>query len=195
MLRRKRLLVVGALLAVGCVSVGIAYATIPNAGGVINGCYSKSGGALRVIDRSVTNCKQGETALPWNVEGATGPQGPVGPTGPQGAGVAGPAGATGPQGPIGPQGVRGPAGGVAGLEIVYVDFTVPSGSSSTYTLRAGCPTGKVVIGGGYFSDVAGVNELWGNYPRETDQSWIVLMDQDEDVDVDGRVYAICVNVA
>jgi hypothetical protein len=41
--------------------------------GTIHACYSKSGGALRVIDSSVTNCKSGETSLTWNQSGPTGP--------------------------------------------------------------------------------------------------------------------------
>jgi hypothetical protein len=40
------LTIVGALLVAG----GIAYATIPDAGGVIHGCYQKNQGTLRVID-------------------------------------------------------------------------------------------------------------------------------------------------
>jgi hypothetical protein len=65
-----------ALLVAG----GIAYATIPDSSGVIHGCYSKSGGSLRVIDASVTNCKSTETALGWNQSGAPGPPGPPGVT-------------------------------------------------------------------------------------------------------------------
>jgi hypothetical protein len=95
-------------LGLGVVAIGaagVAWATIPDAGGTIHACYSRSGGSLRVIDASVTNCKQGETSLQWTVTGETGPAGPVGPTGP-----AGPAGPTGPQGPTGEQGVQGPTG-------------------------------------------------------------------------------------
>ena len=66
---------------------GLAWATIPDAGGTIHACYSRSGGALRVIDASVTNCKQGETSLSWKTEGDPGPVGPTGA-----AGSAGPAG-------------------------------------------------------------------------------------------------------
>src|SRR5436853_380108 len=41
-----------AIAATGVVLLasGIAYATIPDANGVIHGCYQKSGGALRVLD-------------------------------------------------------------------------------------------------------------------------------------------------
>jgi hypothetical protein len=91
-----RLAILG--LAVGLVlASGVAYATIPDGSGVIHGCYSKSGGSLRVIDVSVTNCKGGETSLDWN---NTGPQGPQGPQGQQG--LQGPQGIQGPQGPAGP---------------------------------------------------------------------------------------------
>jgi hypothetical protein len=62
------------LLAVG----GIAYATIPDSVGVIHSCFARSGGTLRVIDASVTNCKAGETALDWNMKGAAGPKGDPG---------------------------------------------------------------------------------------------------------------------
>jgi len=96
--------------AVGAVllTAGIAYASIPDIAGVIHGCYGKSGGDLRVIDNTVTNCQKTETSLSWNIQGVQGPQGaqglqgPVGPAGPQGA-----QGAIGPQGPTGPQGPSG----------------------------------------------------------------------------------------
>ena len=106
-----RRLLHGAAVA-GAVSIsaaGIAGAAIPT-NNTIDACTAK-GGTLRVIDPSVTQCKQGETSLAWNVEGPkgdtgdVGPAGPAGPEGPTGpAGPQGPAGATGPQGPAGPAG-------------------------------------------------------------------------------------------
>ena len=89
-------------VAVGCLALvgGVAYATIPDGGGVIHGCYAKSGGALRVIDNTVTNCKTGETALQWGVQGPQGPQGLQGPQGVQGQ--QGTQGVQGQQGPMGP---------------------------------------------------------------------------------------------
>jgi hypothetical protein len=80
--RRAGALAVAALFA----TVGIATATIPN-DGVINACYSRSGGSLRVIDASVTKCGKSETSLAWNVQGVkgdTGAEGPAGPAGPSG---------------------------------------------------------------------------------------------------------------
>src|SRR5260370_9548036 len=91
--RRKTLAVlvgVGAALAFG---VGLALASIPDAGGVIHACYKTVQGQTRIVT-SAADCNPSETAIQWN---QTGPQGVVGPTGPQG-----PTGATGPTGPAGP---------------------------------------------------------------------------------------------
>jgi hypothetical protein len=102
-----------AMLSIVLLAVGAAYATIPS-GNVITGCYTRSGGTLRVIDPAVTNCKSGETLLTWNVQGASGPVGPPGPQGEQGV--------PGPIGPQGLTGLEGPQGepGVAGTSDVYV---------------------------------------------------------------------------
>ena len=135
---------VAAGLVVLALGGGVAFATIPDGGGVIHGCYARpSGGTpagtLRVIDTG-QSCQANENALNWNQAGQLGPQGPVGPqgakgdAGPQGpkgdqgsagsqgpkgdtgsAGPAGPAGTTGPQGPQGQQGQQG-AGGPQGLQ-------------------------------------------------------------------------------
>lgn len=118
---------------------GVAYATIPDSQGVIHGCYTKSGGSLRVIDDSVTNCKSGETSLDWNVAGPTGATGPAGSAGP--AGPTGPAGPQGATGPAGPQGATGPAGppgtsGVSTLTKLAWDGThvQSSGTSANFVL-------------------------------------------------------------
>jgi hypothetical protein len=68
------LAVVGALLVAG----GIAYATIPDASGVIHGCYKINQGTLRIIDTGTAQtCSSSETPLNWS---QTGPQGPTGPS-------------------------------------------------------------------------------------------------------------------
>ncbi|MEP7053788.1 MAG: hypothetical protein ABI912_00890 [Actinomycetota bacterium] len=131
--------VVTAVVAGLALSAGIAYAAIPS-GGVISGCYLKSGGTLRVIDPSTTSCKSGETSLQWNQTGPAGPQGiqgPVGATGPQGTvGPAGPAGADGAPGADGATGATGPIG--------------PAGPSDAYIARNDGPVivsnpGKTVV--------------------------------------------------
>src|SRR5712691_4074663 len=111
----RLLLVCAAILAL---AAGVAYATIPDSGGVIHGCYSKTSGALRVIDTGLgQTCNGTENPLNWSQTGPTGPQGNTGATGPQGpqgnTGATGPqgnTGATGPQGPQGNTGATGPQG-------------------------------------------------------------------------------------
>jgi hypothetical protein len=63
-------------------AAGIAYATIPDGGGVIHGCYKTPNGQLRVIDSDSESCSAGETALTWS---QTGPPGPAGRDGKDGA--------------------------------------------------------------------------------------------------------------
>jgi hypothetical protein len=81
---------------------GIAYAAIPDSGGVIHACYLKAAGAqpqgaLRVIDNGQGQvCKTTETALSFNQKGQKGAAGATGPAGPKGA--AGPKGSAGPAG-------------------------------------------------------------------------------------------------
>jgi hypothetical protein len=73
------LAIAGALLVVG----GIAYATIPDASGVIHACYKTNQGTLRVIDTAkAESCSKSEVALDWSQTGPQGSQGPQGPTGP-----------------------------------------------------------------------------------------------------------------
>jgi hypothetical protein len=112
--------------AIAVALAGTAYATIPDGNGVIHGCYAKSGGTLRVIDASVTNCKTGETALDWNQQGQPGPKGDPGEPG-----------------PAGPQGAP---GGLAGYEKVVV--IGEENGDRFKQVHADCPAGKVVLGGG-----------------------------------------------
>jgi len=138
---------VAAMLVAG----GVAYATIPGSGGTIHGCYAKSGGALRVIDAGVTNCKSTETSLDWNVQGQQGPQGAQGPQGP-----AGPQGAPGPQGSQGPAGPQGPTG-ASGLSHAYATSTtsVPVAQSPAYSSVASIanvPAGTYLVWAQTFID-------------------------------------------
>src|SRR4029079_18034594 len=101
------------LLALLCLMAPVAFGSVPDASGVIHGCYNSTNGTQRIIDTAVASCKIGETAIQWN---QTGPQGPPRPAGPQG-----PQGPQGSQGPQGIQGVQGPKGdtGPAGSTRVY----------------------------------------------------------------------------
>ena len=87
--------VVGLAIVGALVVGGIAYANIPDAGGVIHGCYQKNQGTLRVIDTEKSQtCSSSEAQLNWS---QTGPQGIQGEQGIQG--IQGPKGDTGPTGP------------------------------------------------------------------------------------------------
>jgi hypothetical protein len=86
-----------AVLGAAVLAVGgsMAWAAIPDSGGVIHSCVKN--GAIRIIDTDTgASCKPGEQALPWN---QTGPPGPVGPKGDPGD--------QGPPGPEGPPGEPG----------------------------------------------------------------------------------------
>lgn len=75
---RKTGVILASGAALALVGGVLAYASIPDAGGVINGCYKDGAlnkGSLYVIDSAET-CPSGYTALNWN---QTGPQGPAGP--------------------------------------------------------------------------------------------------------------------
>jgi hypothetical protein len=148
----RKLIVV--LVAAGA-AFGIAtavQAAVPDAQGVIHGCYDTNNGNLRVVDPSSSKCKNNETGLNWNQKGPTGaagaqgpggPPGPPGPQGPQGTigdlGPTGPTGATGDQGPTGPAGPSdawfavGDPTVVSNSETVLAQMTLPAGS---YTLTA-----------------------------------------------------------
>ena len=45
-----------AIVALVVALAGVAYATIPDSGGVIHGCYLKAVGSLRVIDPTSQHC-------------------------------------------------------------------------------------------------------------------------------------------
>src|SRR3954454_5677080 len=104
-----------AVLAVG----GVAAAAIPGSNGKLDGCYTKIGGLLRVIDKSKGEAclSRLEVPISWDQagqQGPVGPTGPAGPTGPKGdngdPGASGAQGLQGDIGPVGPQGDRGPQG-------------------------------------------------------------------------------------
>jgi hypothetical protein len=115
---RVRWLLGGAVVG-AFVAGGAAFAAIPDSSGVINGCYQKNVGNLRVIDPSAgDSCRPSEIGISWS---QTGPQGLVGPAGPKGD--TGATGATGPAGPAGPKGDPG--------ELSLANQTCPTGAFVT----------------------------------------------------------------
>lgn len=93
--------------AIFVIGAGVAWAAIPGSGGVINGCYEKRTGILRVIDVEAGKaCLSFETPISWSQRGPQGDPGVAGAQGPEG-----------PQGPQGPPGPPGPPGELGALGV------------------------------------------------------------------------------
>ncbi len=81
-MRKRDLLSAAAGVVVATVLAGgIAWGAIPGAGGVINGCYQKDEGQLRVIDPATDTCRPSEVAIVWNEQGVKGDKGDKGDPG------------------------------------------------------------------------------------------------------------------
>ena len=125
----------------------LAIAAIPDSTSkVITVCYSKSNGAMRLIDKATkAKCNvKTETELSWNQQGAKGDAGTNGINGLPGAkgdpginginGLAGPKGDTGSVGPQGPAGAGGdkclayprPGNDLSGCDLHDVSYTFMS---------------------------------------------------------------------
>src|SRR5580765_8708710 len=72
-----RRVAVAFVVVVAIAAGGIAYASIPDANGVVHGCYNSDNGALRVFGKSkdYQQCSAGEKALDWSQTGPTGATG------------------------------------------------------------------------------------------------------------------------
>ena len=139
--RRGRLLALAAG-AVLVVSVGVAYAAIPAADGTIDGCYISGQGQLRVIDaEGGETCKNNETALSWNEQGAPGATGPAGPAGPQG-----------PKGDKGDKGDPDEEYGVASVKVSR--GSNPATVWARYSTELGSPVGDTTGGSFRFTCTA-----------------------------------------
>jgi hypothetical protein len=133
-LRRRgvRMLLTATAMLAG--AAGVALATIPGTDSVINGCYEKRTGILRVLDTEAgKKCLSFESPISWNQQGPKGTPGPQGAQGPQGlSGAAGEDGADGEDGASGANGISvtsatEPAG--ANCAFGGVQFTAANGQS------------------------------------------------------------------
>ena len=69
-----------AAMITALVAGGVAFATVPSTGGVINGCYGQRTGIVRVIDTEAgAQCMAFEVPISWNQKGEKGDQGLQGP--------------------------------------------------------------------------------------------------------------------
>lgn len=198
---RSRIAVAAASASIGLIAAGTAaYAAIPDADGVLHGCYNTNGGLLtskgelRVVN-TATDCKSWETPLTWNQAGQPGQQGPPGPAGPQG-----PQGAPGADGQDGADGAAGPQGpaGISGYQRVSQLVSVPPDRRRTGTVD--CPTGKRVLSGGAvlnnsFLDLVDSHSFDFDLAGEHHSGWLVDVRNDAGWAIDFHVYAICANVS
>ena len=66
-------------VAASALAGGVAWATVPGDGGVIQGCYTKVGGILRVVDADKgQHCLGIEAPIAWNQKGPKGDPGAAG---------------------------------------------------------------------------------------------------------------------
>jgi hypothetical protein len=88
----KRVIIAVAAAAAAAVAItggAIAYASIPDSSGVIHGCYTVKGGALRVIDTAKgQTCTTGQHSLTGIRRGREDQRRPAGPAGVSGYSVA-----------------------------------------------------------------------------------------------------------
>jgi hypothetical protein len=110
----RRVLLFAGVLAVA--AGGVAWAAIPDSGGVVHACVLNATKTVRLIDTAkpkelIGHCTSVETELTLNQQGQPGAQGPPGPKGDTGSpGPQGPNGDAGAQGLPGPKGDTGSAG-------------------------------------------------------------------------------------
>jgi Lamin Tail Domain len=115
-----------AVFAVVVVSgVALAAGGIPGPDGVIHACRKVDGGRLRAVAAGV-NCRAGERALRWNVQGVAGPPGP-----------------TGPEGPPGPQGEPGP--GLSSFEDLAGLLCTAGANTGTTEISFDATSGEATI--------------------------------------------------
>lgn len=80
-LRGRTLLVVFVLVLGAAFGGGFAFATIPDSGGVLHGCYSQKGTnqyggtQLNIIDSDSASCKKDDVQVTWNQSGPPGAAG------------------------------------------------------------------------------------------------------------------------
>jgi hypothetical protein len=166
-----RLKVAVAIAAVAVIAGAVTIVSAhpgPVAPGVIHSCVNNSSGTIKIVS-AATTCKNNETAVDWNAQGAPGADGEDGEDGTDGT------------------------DGVSGYERVVDDeevVDVPRGIAAA--MFVDCPAGKKVVGGGGQAPGEAFYML-ESYPT-LDTRWFVRWINGGAVDASGlmTVYAICV---
>jgi hypothetical protein len=172
---------------------GAAYATIPDANGVIHACYDKVSGQARIFDNRTNTpkrCGAKEAEVSWNQEGVPGEKGEPGAPGPQGE-----------PGEQGEPGAPGAPGGLAGYEVVSAK--TPLDSDKFKDVRADCPSGKVPVGGGadalheFEGDQVSIVQLALGRSNVSGTGWRAQAKEVQDTDKEWRLYVsvVCANAA
>jgi hypothetical protein len=123
--KNGRALVVGALIgAVVASAAGVAYAAIPDGGGIVHACFQNVTSAnkpVKLLDTAkATTCPSGWKQVTWNQKGQPGAPGAPGTPG---------------------------APGVSGYQVITA--AVHGAGGSGISAEADCPAGKVPLGGGW----------------------------------------------
>jgi hypothetical protein len=164
----------------------------------------------------MSHCTSLETQISWNQIGQRGLDGPQGPQGPKGdPGATGPAGLDGTDGtsvtsatlvagdpncPNGGSGFRAATGttyacngavGSSGLDVktVFAEGDVPSMAAGL--VRAACPTGYQVTGGGFNTHKSGV-EVSASSPEDIFETWVVDAFNHTDETAQILDWAVCI---
>jgi hypothetical protein len=130
-------------LALILAATGFAAAAVPDAGGVIHGCYQKKTGVLRVIGAG-KRCAKGEKPISWNQQGRRGRDGSDGTNGTNGAN-----GTPGTPGINGTNGTNG-TNGATNVTVFKASVSVPGTGVST-SAGIACGPGQLATGGGFNS--------------------------------------------
>ena len=152
--------------------------------------------SAKVKDGSLQGSDFAAGQLPAGATGAPGPAGVPGSPGPTGApGSPGPTGAPGTPGSPGPTGATGPPGpaGVPDSTVVFSNFTVAVGATSTGLVS--CPVGQPhVLGGGYSlptDATAATTIVLQSRPLLAEDGWLVQVRNTGGVGIVVSAYAVC----
>lgn len=176
----RKAVITGATVLILAMGSGVAAAAVMSGGpvdssGVIHGCWSNRafrGSHRFAMQDAGRSCPKGTTAISWN---ARGPEGPQGSPGPQGS--------AGPSGPAGPPGASGISRVVTERKDISINWGANRAGYGNQDILVACPSGDVVLNGGYGftgADNGEVAEKWipiSDGPIQSDGIWYWHVDE------------------